>query len=88
MPHLRVELHDRRSEGVFVGYSNVDVVCAALVRCTGRAFEGSFKVEQVRTITDGIGGNVRESVGPDVGDLFGYAARSVGRHSKIETLGG
>ena len=88
MPHLRVELHDRRPKRVFAGYPDIDVICAALVWCTRRAFEGALEVEQVRTIADSIRRDVGEGVGADVGNLFSYATSAVGCHGRIDMLAG
>lgn len=80
MPYFGVEFHYWGSEGVFAWYSDVDHVCAALVRGPRWAFEGAFEMCEVVAAADGVSENVGGGVGVDVGHFFGDSTGSVSRH--------
>jgi len=55
MPHLRVEFHDWRPEGVISGYLDIDNVIPSLIWCAWWTFEGAFQVCQVISVPHGTG---------------------------------
>lgn len=81
MPDLGLEAHDRRSEGVFAGYLNVDSEGAALVWCVWWPVELAAQMCEVIAIACGLDNDLGERVVLDVGDLLGNTSSSVGSHA-------
>lgn len=81
MPDLGIKLHDGRSEGIIIGYPNVNYVSAPLVRSVWRALERTFEMCHIIGL-DKIGGNVGKLVGVDISNFFGNSTSTAREHSE------
>ena len=80
MPDSSIELHDWGLEGIFIGDTDIDIVCASFIRGTWRSLKGTLEVGNVGSVAYGAGRNMGQFVGVNIGHLFGYAACTTRRH--------
>jgi hypothetical protein len=79
VPQFGVELHDRRSKGVFVGYSDVYVVFPTFIGCVWWPHEAAAKMSQV-VVSNGLYFNMAVRITVHVGDFLGDPASPMGTH--------
>ena len=79
MPHLGLEAHDRRAEGVLAGDLDVDVEGAALVRRVWRPHELATQMCDVIAVSCGLDDDLGVLVVLDIGNLLGDSPSAVGR---------
>lgn len=80
MPDLGLELHDRRTERVFIGYLNVHKICTVFVGRAWGAFEGTPEMSEVVTTSQWISRDLRMRIRVDVCDFFRDTAVAIGSH--------
>lgn len=76
MPELSSEEHDWRSEGIFVGDSNIDDVCASFIRSIWRARERGHQVGEIGAIC-GFAEDLGFCVTRNVCKLFCYSSYTI-----------
>ncbi len=64
VPYFRDKFHDWWLERIFIGDFDGNFICATLIWCPGRAFEGTSEV--CNTVSNGLREDARGRVCPDV----------------------